>query len=278
MAEPTRFRTPLIDSHANLHGEAYAADLAETLARAAEANVAGVVTISDRLASTDAVAAVSARSDSIWRTVGVHPHHAKDHADLTAATLIDLAAANDVVGIGECGLDFHYEHSDRRVQEPVFAAHIEAARATGLPLVIHARDADAAMAGALAAARPEGAFRPLLHCYTGGPALAETAIGLGGYVAFSGIVAFKNAEDVREVARRVPLDRLIVETDCPYLAPPPWRGRRNEPAYVGRVVEALARARGEDPEEVAAATTANFFRLFERARPVPAAVREAGLA
>ncbi|MEL6365019.1 MAG: TatD family hydrolase [Pseudomonadota bacterium] len=276
--DPTRSPTPLIDSHVNLHGEAYADDLDAVFERAEAANVAGMIAISDTLASTEAVTAVADRGAAVWRSAGVHPHYAQNYRDLSAETLIALAASEDVVGIGECGLDYYYEYSDRAVQAPVFEAHIAAARATGLPLIIHSRDADADMARYLAEHAADGAFRPLLHCYTGGWDLAETSLGLGGYVAFSGIVSFKKADEVRAVAARVPLDRLIVETDCPYLAPVPWRGRRNEPAYIGGVVEALAAARGEDVETVARATTANFFRLFERARPVPPAVLAAGLA
>ncbi len=276
--EPTPSPIPLIDSHVNLHGEPFAEDLDEVLARAAEVNVAAMITISDQLSSTDAVAAVARKAPNIWRTVGVHPHHAKDHEDLTAKKLVELAKGDDVVGIGECGLDFHYEYSDREVQGKVFRAHIDAARETRLPLIIHSRDADKAMSDLLNARGAGGGFKPLLHCYTGGWALARTALDIGGYVAFSGILSFKNADDVRAVAKKTPLDRIIVETDCPYLAPSPWRGRRNEPAFVGRVVEALAEARGDSYEKVAKATTANFFKLFARARPVPPAVRKAGLA
>lgn len=255
----------LVDSHVNLHSEQYAQDAEAVIARAREAGVAAMLTISDRLSSTNAIAEIAGADDLIWRSVGVHPHHAKDYADLDAKTLIDLAADEKVVGIGECGLDFHYEYSDRDAQFPVFAAHIKASQETGLPLIIHARDADEAMCEALTTAHAERAFTPLLHCYTGGPALAEAALKLGGYISFSGIITFKNASDIRAIAQTAPLERIIIETDCPYLAPVPKRGRRNEPAYLVHVADKLAEIKGVTPEEVAQITTDNFFRLFPRA-------------
>ena len=255
----------LVDSHVNLHSEQYAQDAEAVIARAREAGVAAMLTISDRLSSTNAIAEIADADDLIWRSVGVHPHHAKDYADLDAKTLIDLAADEKVVGIGECGLDFHYEYSDRDAQFPVFAAHIKASQETGLPLIIHARDADEAMCEALTTAHAERAFTPLLHCYTGGPALAEAALKLGGYISFSGIITFKNASDIRAIAQTAPLERIIIETDCPYLAPVPKRGRRNEPAYLVHVADKLAEIKGVTPEEVAQITTDNFFRLFPRA-------------
>ncbi len=196
----------------------------------------------------------------------MHPHFAKDYADLSAQTLIDLAADEDVIGIGECGLDFYYEYSDRAAQDAVFRAHIAAAQKTHLPLIIHTRDADDAMRAMLEEANGEGRFAPLLHCYTGGPQLAEAALELGGYISFSGIITFKNAADVRAIAEATPLERIIIETDCPYLAPVPMRGRRNEPAYVVHVAEKLAEIKGVTLEEIAAITTENFFRLFSKAR------------
>ncbi|PQA85755.1 LuxR family transcriptional regulator [Marinicaulis flavus] len=255
-----------VDSHVNLHSEKYAEDLDAVMARAREAGVGTMLTISDQLSSTEAIKEIAARDPNIWRSVGVHPHHAKDYADLSAETLVDMAADDDVVGIGECGLDFYYEYSDREAQEAVFRAHIAAAQKTRLPLIIHTRDADDLMRAKLEEAHGEGGFVPLLHCYTGGPALAEAALGLGGYVSFSGIITFKNASDVRAVAETTPLERIIIETDCPYLAPVPKRGRRNEPAYVVHVAEKLAEIKGMSVEEIAAVTTDNFFRLFSKAR------------
>lgn len=256
-----------VDSHVNLHSDQYRDDLDQVIADAHAAGVEYMLTISDRLESTPAVKAIADGYDFIWRSVGVHPHHAKDYADLTADRLVDLAGDDKVVGVGECGLDFYYEYSDRAAQAPVFLAHIEAARRTGLPLIIHCRNADQEMQETLAEERGKGAFTPLLHCYTGGPALAEAALALGGYISFSGIITFKNAGDIRAVAEAAPMDRIIIETDCPYLAPIPMRGRRNEPAYVVHVAAKLAEIKGVSLEEIAAVTTENFFRLFARARP-----------
>lgn len=255
----------LVDSHVNLHSEQYADDLKEIVARARAAGVEAMLTISDQLSSTSAIAAIAENDPLIWRSVGVHPHHAKDYADLRAQTLIELAADDNVVGIGECGLDFHYEYSDRGDQLPVFKAHIAASRKTGLPLIIHTRDADDATRNLLIEEYGEGAFTPLLHCYTGGPELAEAVLKLGGYISFSGIITFKKADDIRAIAKAAPLDRIIIETDCPYLAPMPMRGRRNEPAYVKHVAEKLAEIRDAPLDEIEAATTDNFFRLFARA-------------
>ena len=256
----------LVDSHVNLHGERYEEDLEEVFTRAEAAGVGAMLAISDRLSSTEEIADIVRGRPNLWRSVGVHPHHAKDYPGLAAETLVELAEPEEVVGIGECGLDFHYEYSEREMQEPVFRAHIAAARKTGLPVIIHARNADDAVAAILREEAEEGAFTPLLHCYTGEWPLAETALSMGGYVAFSGIVTFNKAEAVREVARRVPLDRLLVETDCPFLAPVPHRGRRNEPAYLPRVADRLAELQGVDRETLDAATTENFFRLFRRAK------------
>ena len=260
-----------VDSHVNLHSEKYDDDLEEVIARARAAGVRTMLTISDQLSSTEAIRKIADEDPDIWRSVGVHPHFAKDYPDLAAKTLIDMAAADDVIGIGECGLDFYYEYSDRAAQEPVFRAHIAAAQATQLPLIIHTRDADDIMRALLEDAHREGGFTPLLHCYTGGPDLAEAALQLGGYVSFSGIITFKNASDVRAVCEATPLDRIIIETDCPYLAPVPMRGRRNEPSYVAHVAEKLAEIKGVSTEEAAAATTDNFFRLFSKAKRPAAA-------
>ena len=256
----------LVDSHVNLHGERFAGDLGEVLARAKAAGVGAMLAISDRLESTDEIARLVAGRPNLWRTVGVHPHHAEEAEGLTAATLVRLAEPNDVVGIGECGLDHHYQYSPREAQEAVFAAHIEAAQATGLPLVIHAREADDDMRVMLEAAHARAPFTPLLHCYTGGWDLAAAALALGGYVSFSGILTFKNAGAVREVAARVPRDRVLIETDCPFLAPAPHRGRRAEPAHVALVADKLAEVVGTSRSEIESATTDNFFRLFSRAR------------
>lgn len=254
-----------VDSHVNLHGERYQDDLAEVLTRAREARVNAMLAISDQLSSTEEIKSIVAAHANMWRTVGVHPHHAKDYSDLGPQTLIDLASESDVVGIGECGLDYYYEYSERQYQDHVFRAHIEASQYTELPLVIHTRDADENMMDVLHTAYLKTPYTPLLHCYTSGLALAELVLGMGGYVSFSGIITFKKADEVRAVAKEIPLDRLLIETDCPFLAPVPHRGKRNEPSFVPHVAEKLAEIKGVTLEEIARATTDNFYRLFAKA-------------
>ena len=254
----------LIDSHVNLHAPQFDEDRDAVIARAREAGVRLMVEISDRLSTFEATHGLAVAHEDIWCTVGVHPHEAKDHADLTAETLIDLAARPKVVGIGECGLDFHYDLSPREVQAQVFRQHIHAARETGLPLVIHTRNADAAMAEILREEHARGPFRMLMHCYTSGAELARQAAEMGAWFSVSGIATFKAAEEVRALVRDMPADRIIVETDCPYLAPVPHRGRRNEPAYIGLVLEKLADIRGWSVEEADRRTTDAFFALFDR--------------
>ena len=254
----------LIDSHVNLHAPQFDEDRDAVIARAREAGVGLMVEISDKLSTFDATHALAMAHDDIWATVGVHPHEAKDYADLTADRLVELAARSKVVGVGECGLDFHYDLSPRDVQAAVFRQHIEAARRTGLPLVVHTREADAVMADILSEEQARGPFRFLMHCYTSGPELAEKAAELGAWFSVSGIATFKAATEVREIIAAMPADRIIVETDCPYLAPVPHRGRRNEPAYVGHVLEKLAGIRGWSRDEAEARTTDAFFALFDR--------------
>ena len=254
----------LIDSHVNLHAPQFDEDRDAVIARAREAGVRLMVEISDRLSTFEATHGLAVAHEDIWCTVGVHPHEAKDHADLTAETLIDLAARPKVVGIGECGLDFHYDLSPREVQAQVFRQHIHAARETGLPLVIHTREADAAMAEILREEHARGPFRMLMHCYTSGAELARQAAEMGAWFSVSGIAPFKAAEEVRALVRDMPADRIIVETDCPYLAPVPYRGRRNEPAYIGLVLQKLAEIRGWSAEEADRRTTDAFFALFDR--------------
>lgn len=254
----------LIDSHVNLHAPQFDEDRGAVIARAREAGVGLMVEISDKLSTFEATHALAMAHDDIWATVGVHPHEAKDYADLTADRLVELAARPKVVGIGECGLDFHYDLSPRDVQAAVFRQHIEAARRTGLPLVVHTREADAVMADILTEEQASGPFDFLMHCYTSGPELAEKAAELGAWFSVSGIATFKAATEVREIIAGMPADRIIVETDCPYLAPVPHRGRRNEPAYVGHVLEKLAGIRGWSRDEAEARTTDAFFALFDR--------------
>jgi TatD DNase family protein len=254
----------LIDSHVNLHAPQFDEDRDEVIARAREAGVGLMVEISDKLSTFEATHGLAMAHDDIWCTVGVHPHEAKDYADLTAGRLAELAGRDRVVGIGECGLDFHYDLSPRDTQAAVFRQHIEAARLTGLPLVVHTREADDVMTTILSEEQAAAPFKFLMHCYTSGPELAEKAAELGGWFSVSGIATFKAAGDVREAIRAMPADRIIIETDCPYLAPVPHRGRRNEPAYVGHVLDVLADIRGWTRAEAEARTTDAFFALFDR--------------
>ena len=261
----------IIDSHVNLHAPQFDEDRDAVIARARAAGVGLMVEISDKLSTFEATHGLAMAHDDIWCTVGAHPHEARDHADLNPDRLIDLAARPRVVGIGECGLDFHYDLSPRDVQAVVFRTHIAAARSTGLPLVVHTREADDVMAGILAEEQAEGPFRFLMHCYTSGPELAERAAEMGAWFSVSGIATFRAAEDVRARVAAMPAERIIVETDCPYLAPVPHRGRRNEPAYVTHVLDRLAEIRGWSRDEAEARTTDAFFALFDRIpRPVGA--------
>src|ERR1700674_2533461 len=253
----------LVDSHCHLDFPDFAEERDAVVARARDAGVATLLTIATRLDQFPGVRAIAEAYPQIWCSVGAHPHEAADHADTTAADLAVLAAHKRVVGIGETGLDFHYDHSPRAIQEHVFRAHIAASQASGLPLIIHAREADDEVARILRETRPPPG---VLHCFSSGRALAEAALDIGFYISISGIVTFRNAEELRAIVRDVPLDRLLVETDAPYLAPVPYRGRRNEPAYVAATAASVAALKGVDPEHLAAATTDNFFRLFAKAR------------
>ncbi len=256
----------LVDSHVNLHGEKFLDDVDEVVARAAEAGIGTMLNICCKVSDYDDVIAVAERYENMWASVGTHPHDAKENPDITAQQLIDLAAHPKVIGIGETGLDFHYNYSDKAAQIYNFQAHIEAARQTQLPLIIHSREADDLMAETLEREMAKGTFPALLHCYTSGPELAKRAVDLGLYFSMSGIITFKNAVDVREIASWLPKDRLMIETDCPYLAPVPYRGRRNEPAYVSHVCDKLAEVRGWSVEETTQITTDAFFNLFQKAR------------
>jgi TatD DNase family protein len=254
----------LVDSHCHLDFPDFAPEREAVIARAFAAGIGTMLTICTRLDQFAGVEAIATSDQRIWCSVGAHPHEATDHGDLVAERLIALAAHPRVVGIGETGLDFHYDLSPREVQERVFRTHIAASKATGLPLIIHAREADDEIAGSLAEERPPPG---VLHCFTGSRALAEAALELGFYISISGIVTFRNAEDLRAIVRDLPLDRLLVETDAPYLAPVPHRGKRNEPAFVTATAAAVAALKGIDPEALAETTTRNFFRLFGKARP-----------
>lgn len=259
----------LIDSHVNLSVPQFDADREAVIERARAAGVRLMVTISDRVSHEPAVRAISEAHPDIWHTVGTHPHEAKEDPALSAETLLGLARRPRCVGIGETGLDFYYDLSPRDVQARVFRAHVAAARQSGLPLVVHARDADDEMGDILEEEHAVGPFKLLMHCYTSGPQLLARAAALGAWFSVSGIATFKGAEDVRERVRAMPQDRIIVETDCPYLAPVPHRGRRNEPANVGLVLDKLAEIRGWARGEAEARTEAAFFALFDRIpRPV----------
>ena len=254
----------LIDSHVNLHAPQFDEDRAAVIERARAAGIERMVTICDKIPSFEAVHAIASAEPDVWCTVGAHPHEARDHRDLNAETLADLASRDKVVGIGETGLDYHYDLSPRDVQRHVFLAHIEAARETGLPLVVHSREADGDMIEMLETEHDKGAFKILLHCYTSGPELARRAASLGAWFSVSGIATFKAAEEVRAVIRDMPSDKIIVETDCPYLAPIPMRGRRNEPAYLPHVLAKLADIRGWSPPDAERRTEEAFFALFDR--------------
>ena len=254
----------LVDSHCHIDFTDFAAEREAVVARARAAGVATMLTIGTRLDEFPGVRAIAETDDDIWCSVGAHPHEAADHADLLPDQLATLTAHPKVVGIGETGLDYHYDLSPRDIQKRVFRAHIAASQATGLPLIIHAREADDDIAGILAEECPPPG---VLHCFSSGRSLAERALALGFYVSISGIVTFKNAEELRGIVRDLPLDRLLVETDSPYLAPVPYRGKRNEPAFVKATAAAVAALKGVEMDALAAATTANFFRLFKKARP-----------
>jgi len=253
----------LIDSHVNLHAPQFAEDRDAVIARAREAGIEMMLTICDKIPNFPAVHAIATAEADIWCTVGAHPHEAKDHLDLTTAHLVELAGKPKVVGIGETGLDFHYDLSPRDVQAAVFKEHVAAARETGLPLVVHTREADDVMGQILEEEHAKGAFKILMHCYTSGAELARRAAALGAWFSVSGIATFKQAEDVRAVIRDMPADRIIVETDCPYLAPVPMRGRRCEPAHLPHIVDKLAEIRGWTRADAEKRSEDAFFALFD---------------
>lgn len=254
----------LVDSHCHLDFSDFAEELDAVVARAHTAGVATLVTISTRVKRFDRVRAVAERFESVFCSIGTHPHNAHEELDVTADELIRLAEHPKVVAIGEAGLDYHYDNSPREAQVAGLQTHIAAARITGLPLVIHAREADADLVAILKREMEKGAFPAVLHCFSSGRALAETAIALGHYVSFSGILTFKNSQEIRDIARDLPADRILVETDAPFLAPPPHRGKRNEPAYVVNTAAVLAEVRGISSDEISRQTSENFFRLFSK--------------
>ena len=254
----------LVDSHCHLDFPDFGDDLDAVLARAAEAGVSTMQTICTRVTRFDAVRALAEAHEAIWCSVGVHPHHVAEEPAVTAEHLVRLAEHPRVIGIGETGLDFHYDNSPRPQQEASFRHHIAAARETGLPLIVHTRSADEETCRILREEAGKGTFPGVIHCFSAGRAVAETALEIGLHISFSGILTFKKAEDVRAVARDVPVDRLLVETDAPYLAPVPHRGRRNEPAHVRHTAGLLAELKGLEDAELARETSENFFRLFAK--------------
>ena len=261
----------LVDHHCHLDFPDFEATLDDVVARAHAAGVGTMVTISTHIRRFERLQCIIDRHANVYASIGTHPHNADEEHGITTAEIVALSMHPKVVAIGEAGLDYYYQKSTAQNQADGFRAHIAAARQTGLPLEIHTRDADADTQAILIEEHAKGPFPAILHCYTGGRELALKAVDLGLYVSFTGVVSFKKSQGLRDLACEIPLDRLLVETDAPFLAPEPFRGRPNEPAYVVHTAAALAKARGISTEDFAKATTDNFFRLFTKAkRPVSA--------
>jgi len=254
-----------VDSHVNLHGEKFTPDLSDVVKRAQDSGVQTMLNICCNIKDMPSVLDVANGYSNMWASVGTHPHDAKDNPNITAADILAFTDHDKVIGIGETGLDFHYNFSDKEAQLYNFQAHIDAVRQSGLPLIIHSRNADLEMEDILRQEMKKSPFKALLHCYTSGDRLARAAADMGCYFSFSGIITFKNAHDVREIASWLPGERLLIETDCPYLAPVPHRGRRCEPSMVPLVAEKLAEIRGWSLEETAIKTTDAFYALFDKA-------------
>ena len=256
----------LVDSHCHLDFPDLADDMEDIVVRAAEVGVNHMLSICTYVTKFDQVLTIAKRYDNIFCTVGIHPHNADKEPEVTAEHLIRMAADDKVIGFGETGLDFYYDKSPRDIQKRQFQAHIEASRQMGLPLVVHTRDADDEMAEILVEEMGKGEFTGLLHCFSSSRKLADTALELGLYLSISGIVTFKTADELRAIVKDVPLERLLVETDAPYLAPVPRRGKRNEPAFTRHTAEKISEIKGLSLDEVARVTTDNFFSLFSKAR------------
>lgn len=254
----------VVDSHCHLDYDGLTERLPEILANAEAAGVGLMVSICTQVRKFEPLLRIAEDNANVFCTVGTHPHHAHEELDVSVSKLIELAKHPKVVGIGEAGLDYHYDLSPREAQAQGFRVHIAAARESGLPLVIHAREADADVASVLEEEMTKGAFKPLLHCFTSSMVLAQRGLAIGAYVSFSGILTYKSAENLRVVAAEVPMDRLLVETDSPYLAPVPYRGKSNEPAFVVKTLAQLAAVKSVTPEAMAKATNDNFFRLFSK--------------
>jgi TatD DNase family protein len=254
----------LIDSHCHLDFPDFSGELDAIIGRARAVGVGRIVTISTRIKCHADLLAIAERYDNVFCSIGTHPHNAHEELDVTIDEIVHMTEHRKVVAIGEAGLDYHYDYSPRDAQERGFRNHVAAARATGLPLVIHSRDADDDMARILEEEMGKGAFKAVLHCFTGGRALAERAIALGLSISFTGIITFKKSDELRAIAAALPSDRILVETDAPYLAPGRYRGKRNEPSYVTETAKVLAETRGVSTDELARQTTDNFFRLFSK--------------
>jgi TatD DNase family protein len=255
----------LIDSHCHLEYEGLAEDQQGVLARARGAGIGGFLNISTRQSEWDRVIATAAREDDVWASVGIHPHEADAHADLGTAALLEAAAHPKVIGIGETGLDYYYDRSDRETQQALFRTHIGVARETGLPLIVHTREAEADTGRILTEEMARGTFPALIHCFTASAEFARRMLDLGLTISLSGIVTFKNAKDLQGVAAQLPAGRMLVETDAPFLAPVPHRGRTCEPAFTADTARFVAQLRQETPEALAETTTRNFFNLFTKA-------------
>lgn len=259
----------LIDHHCHLDYPDLARNREDVLARAKEAGIGRMVTISTIIRNYDTYREIAEAHPEIFFTVGTHPHRAHEELDISVAEIVRLAQHPKCIGVGEAGLDYFYDKSPREAQREGFIKHIAAARESGLPLVIHSRDADEDTAAILEEEMQKGTFTAVLHCFTGGAELARRAVAIGIYVSFSGVITFKKNDALRVIAAEVPMDRVLVETDAPFLAPEPFRGKRNEPAYVVHTAAALARVKGVSGEEIAAVTTENFFRLYSKAPRAP---------
>ncbi len=257
----------IVDSHCHLNYKGLVERQGEVLARARDAGVGAMLNISTRESEWDDVLAIAEAEPDVWASVGIHPHEADGHVGVDAARLIDRAAHRRVIGIGESGLDYYYDHSDRAQQRASFREHIAASRATGLPLIVHTRDAEEDTAAILREEMEQGAFPGVIHCFTASADFARVALDLGFYISLSGIVTFKNAHDLQAVARWLPKDRLLVETDAPFLAPIPHRGKPGEPSFVADTLRFIANLRDENADDLAAITTTNFYRLFAKAVP-----------
>jgi TatD DNase family protein len=256
----------LIDSHCHLNYKGLVEDQPAVLERARARGVTGMLSISTREREWEDVIAIAEREPDVWASVGIHPHEADGHPDIDAAKLIEAAQHPKVIGIGETGLDYYYDHSDREQQKKSFRAHIAASRETGLPLIVHTRDAEADTAQIIREEMGKGVYPALIHCFTASAGFADAMLELGVYISVAGIVTFKNARELQETVAALPADRMLVETDAPFLAPVPHRGKTGEPSFVADTAAFIANLRGEDPQELMERTAGNFFRLFGKAQ------------